>query len=74
MSSNALIASATCGPLLSITHSARWRAAASVTSAREGCPVVAKVSSIWVAQMAGTWAASDRARIWRGTFEMRSNP
>ena len=39
-----------------------------------GLPGLPKVSSTWVAQMAGTWAASDRARIWRGTSEMRSNP
>ena len=66
------MARATWGPLLSITHSARCPAAASVISARVGCPVWVRVSSTWVAQMHGRWAASQSARICRGTSDIRS--
>ena len=38
------MAVSTCGPLFNITHSARWAIAASVTSAREGWPVVGPVA------------------------------
>jgi hypothetical protein len=46
------------GPLLSITHSARPLIAASETSAREGAPFLAIPSNTCVAQITGTWAAS----------------
>jgi hypothetical protein len=49
MSSSALIAAEMRGPLLS-TQFARWPAAASVISARDGCPAFADVSRIWVAR------------------------
>jgi hypothetical protein len=51
------------GPLLSISASARAPTAASVISARVGVPWRAISSSTWVAQMQGTWAASQMLRI-----------
>ncbi len=74
MSASMLIASLMKGPLLSMTHSARWAMAASVTSARDGLPVRARVSSTWVAQITGTWAASQSHRISSWTSARRSNP
>ena len=72
MSSRAVTASRTWGPLLSITHSARSPMAASVISAREGSPVRARVSSTWVAQTTGAWAASQSHRISSCTSAIRS--
>ena len=74
MSASMLMASLMKGPLLSMTHSARWAMAASVTSARDGLPVRARVSSTWVAQITGTWAASQSHRISSWTSASRSNP
>ena len=45
MSSRAQMASTMCGPLLSITHSALWLAAASVISDLDGWPVLARFSN-----------------------------
>lgn len=63
ISSRTRTAVSTCGPLLSITHPARWPMAASVISAREGRPSRARFSSAWVAQITGTWAAPQIQRI-----------
>ena len=68
------MASVMCGPLFSITHSARSANAASVISARAGRPDFASDSSTWVPRMVGTRAACARARIWPGTSPMRWNP
>jgi len=70
--SSVRIASAMCGPLFSITHSARSPIAASVISAREGSPVLASVSSTWVAQTTGICAASAAQRISSCTSARRS--
>ena len=61
-----------CGPLFSITHSARSPIAASVISARDGRPVFASVSSTCVAQITGTCAASQSHRISSCTSASRS--
>src|SRR5215472_5279946 len=53
MLSSALTAATMCGPLLSITHSARSPIAASVISARDGWPFFASDFSTSVAQMSG---------------------
>ncbi len=74
MSTSARTASSTYGPLFSITHSAATLAAASVTSARDGTPVRASVSSTWVAQIAGTCDASQSQRISSCTSASRSKP
>ena len=67
-------ASAACGPLLSITHSARWPIAASVASARLGLPCLASPSSTCVAQTTGTPAASQIHRISSWISASRASP
>src|SRR5262249_48473390 len=73
-SSSTVTASWTCGPLLSITHSARSAIAASVISAREWLPLRTRESRTWVAQITGTWAASQSQRISSWISERRGKP
>jgi len=49
--------------LLSITHSARCPLAASVASARLDAPCSTIPAKTWVAQMTGTWAASQSHKM-----------